>query len=647
MFEPVKMVKVSVVGSKDFLKETSEILYRLNLIHIEDYTEDDRYFKIGEPFEEASKFSRFLVSLRSILSQVKSDEKPPERIFSVKELSLNLDEKINEIEREVGERLNEIRKIEENLRRLNEEEESINPLIILGIPADLLKDYKNIEVFVGFVKENPFEKILEITKDFELEIKSYNDEYIMALFVKKEFADDVFKTLQEFAFKEIKVPDITVSYEKRLEEIKEEREKLENRINQLREEIKRYQQENLDLMLALEEYLSIELEKSELPLKIATSKYAFIIVGYIPADNFDKFKKEVEERTNGKVIVTEVRDDKWTPPTAFKNSSYSKPFELLTTSFAIPKYTEVDPTTVMSIFFPIFFGLMLGDIGYGIVILAISLWLSKKFTSEGWQSLLKILLYSSISTIIFGFIYGEFFGFELFGHETIFIRIFGESELALKFEQMRPLINRLHEAPLMLVLTIAIGVLHMALGYIFGIRNYIREHGLKHAIKEKFNWLLALISIALIITGFIINTLNGYPAFAINTVYILAIPPFIAWVILTITGEGAMFLIEYLTLLSNTISYARLLAVGLASVGFAIAFNKMAFDMLWPLGPIGIVIAIFILLIGHFINLLLGILDPGLQSLRLHYVEFFVKFFEGGGILYSPFGRRRKYTKED
>ncbi len=648
MLEPVRMVKVSVVGPKEYLEKTSNTLYRLNGLHIEDYREEDEYFKIGEPLEKASKFSKLLVSVRSILSYAGvKDGYEPERIFSVSELDREVDVKVKELEEIINAKVSRIKEIEERLRKIGEERRALIPLKSLGIPPNLLTGYRNIEVFTGFVKSNPFERIVEVTKDFELLISEYDDEFVVAVFVKKESAEDVFRVLQEFAFREISVPEIDVDYDERLNQLESEEIKLKEELSGLRKEIKRYEQENLDLLLALEEHLSIELEKSELPLRVATSKYAFVIVGYVPEEMLETFQKVVKNETSGKVVVLKINDREFNPPTALKNPALAKPFELLTKSYAVPKYSEIDPTVIMSIFFPIFFGFMLGDIGYGIVILALGLWLSTKFKTEGWQALLKVLNYSAISTVVFGFVYGEFFGFELFGHETVFAKLFGhESAIALTFAEI-PHVNRLEKAPAILVLTIAIGVFHMAMAYIFGIRNVAKEHGWKHAIEEKFNWLMALISIALIITGFILNNMAGKTAFELNYAYIAAVPFLILWAVLTIIGEGAMFLIEYLTLLSNTISYARLLAVGLASVGFAIAFNYMAFEMLWPSGPIGILAAILVFLVGHIINILLGILDPGLQSLRLHYVEFFVKFFEGGGRLYSPFGRRRKYTKED
>jgi|Deesub1362A_J573_1020465.scaffolds.fasta_scaffold00099_43 V/A-type H+-transporting ATPase subunit I len=643
MFKPVEMVKVSIVGSKDNFKTTAEVLHKLNVMHIEDFSEEDPYFQLGQPLEGASKASRFLVTLRSLLSYAKVDASyEPKQIYSVSELDSVLEKKISELEGKISSILEEIRSAEEELRRLEDERKVLDPLKALGLPVNLLKGYKNLQVFVGYFSANPLEKILELTKDFEIFISEYAKEFVGAIFVKKDYAQDVFKVIQEFGYREIAVPDFEGSYEERISQIEERQKVLREKIESLRAEVSKLEEENLDLMLALEEHLSIELEKNELPLKAAVSKFAFVLTGYVPKEKFDQVKRGVQEATAGKVVVEQISDEKYKPPTALKNPRFAKPFELLTLTYTTPRYHEVDPTTLMAIIFPLMFGFMLGDIGYGVIILALGAWLKTKFKTPGWQDLLNILIYSAVSTIVFGFVYGEIFGFELFGEHSILAEL-THNEAFKHF----PHVNRLENAPVILVLTIAIGILHMAVGYIFGILNVAKEHGWKHAVYEKLNWLLALISIGFIITGFIINQMSGAFAFAPNFAYYIAAPLIIIWAVLTVMGEGAMFLIEYLTLLSNTISYARLLAVGLASVGFAIAFNYMVLEMLFPAGIVGIIAGIIVFLLGHFINLLLGILDPGLQSLRLHYVEHFVKFFEGGGIRYIPFGKIRKFTKEE
>jgi len=156
MLKPEKMVKVSVVGPKDHFETVSEILYRLNLIHIEDPVEDE-YFKLGEPFERASVISRSLVQLRSILSYLKLDPEKfiPRRKYREEEIKAELDRKLEEYRTEIGAKIDKIKELQEKIKALEDELKVIEPLKALGIPPKLLKDYKTIRAFVGFIKADP------------------------------------------------------------------------------------------------------------------------------------------------------------------------------------------------------------------------------------------------------------------------------------------------------------------------------------------------------------------------------------------------------------------------------------------------------------------------------------------------------------
>ncbi|MCS7119068.1 MAG: V-type ATP synthase subunit I [Archaeoglobaceae archaeon] len=693
MLKPEKMVKIAIIGSKEQLAATSEILYKLNMLHIENPVEDE-HFKIGVPFEKAGHISRTLLQIRSYISYLKLD---PSRIsvkkkFRKADIEEKLSAKLSEYQEQIGAKLEEIRRINETLKSIETEISNLEPLKIIGVPTKLLKDYKSIRCFVGLIKKDPTEELKKITSDFDLIIKEYEDLFVIAVFVKAEYGEEFFKVLQEYAFKELSVPDMEI--DSRIAEIEKTKDELITKKGKLEADIEELKVKESELILAIEEHLSMEVEKAELPLKALTSKHTFVLVGYVPEKEIDRFKKEVGSRN---LIVEQLdMDEHEIPPTKLKNPNFIKNFEILSKTYAVPKYKEIDPTFIMAIFFPIFFGLMLGDIGYGLLIVVLSLYLKRIFKTDGWQKLLNIGLASGIVSIIFGFIYGEFFGpFIVPGiknpNEAHF---FGDLLVGLyDFNHGHPLFDRVEEfgVKVLLFIVLIIGMIKMLWGFSMGFYNVYIEHGIKEAILEKGCWISGILGLFCIIFGFSYNLgiftspphdgfgkilpenlyvfentvkearavplpipglVNGWEA-GLNYFYLVALPLIVIWFLIFLKAEipkmgvfGVIMAVELLTWLGQTISYARLLAIGLSSVYIAFVINYLSIKVALEPGMAIFPLAIIVMLLGHGVNFLLGILDPGLQSLRLHYVEFFTKFFEGGGKEYTPFGRVRKFIDE-
>ncbi|WP_287794407.1 V-type ATPase 116kDa subunit family protein, partial [Archaeoglobus sp.] len=379
------MVRVSVVGPREKLGETADLLHRLNLVHIEE-PEESEYFRIGEPHPDASVVSRALVQMRSFISHLKLDPSRivPRRKFRESEIEAQLKEKLDEYQQLIGERIEYLRSVDEKIASLQEQLNQIEPLKRLGIPARLLKGYKTLRVFVGFVKENPTEKFAQVTSDFEVFATEYEKELVVAVFVKAEYGDEFLRILQECGYREIQVPDVE-DFEAKISEIEKEIESLKSRKEQVEKEIEEVKVKEAETLLAIEEYLSSQMDKYELPLRTLVSKYSFVLVGYLPAKALNEFKAKMD--ANG--VAVEVLDEEGEPPTKLSNPAGVRNFELLTTTFGIPKYKEIDPTVFIAIFFPIFFGMMLGDIGYGLLVTVISLYLKRVFKTEGWQRMLN------------------------------------------------------------------------------------------------------------------------------------------------------------------------------------------------------------------------------------------------------------------
>jgi V/A-type H+-transporting ATPase subunit I len=320
--------------------------------------------------------------------------------------------------------------------------------------------------------------------------------------------------------------------------------------------------------------------------------------------------------------------------------------------YSRPSYTEVDPTLMISIVFPLFFGLILGDVGYGLILLVMAFGLRKFLKGEEGRMLLDVLRNASISTIFFGIIFSEFLGFAIPGWKPVLY----SRHLMSEHGGHGPNI------PELMVLSIWIGVLHLTLGRLLGMYNHAKQDHGHHrtlAVMANFGWLAVMWGILIAIWSTaavpLMPDLTGLPAVVslMNVGHIVGLVLLLAGIIF-IARESVLEVIELPTIVSHVLSYARIVAVGLSSVAIAMVVNFMSITMfiepqLENLSVVGIFIilaGIIVFVLGHALNTALGILGGGLHSIRLHYVEFFTKFYKGGGRKYIPFGMKRRFTEE-
>jgi len=467
---------------------------------------------------------------------------------------------------------------------------------------------------------------------------------------KMEERESLAAGLQLFGFEEIHL-----NYQKNLSaelaHHKQQLAKIKEQLNALEKQTAKIEKD-LPMLRALEEKISEEIKKEELPLSFAVTKSSFIAEGFLPQVDGEKLKRLLESNTNNKIYV-EIsppgKNDK--PPIKLNHKKLVTPFEFLIRLFDLPKYKEVDPTSLVFLTFPLFFGFMLGDVGYGLVLL-LGFWLLKKKVPAAKQ-LASILMFAAVISMIFGFAFGEYFGFEHVSLETgktwcenidlclspHEVESHGVSALVADFPR---LLNRAHgqmqvfgfDILTVLVIGAIVGFIHVNLGLLFGFINELQNHGFKHAFRAKFSWFMLEIGLILIVLKVmgIFGSLMLWLGLALIAIslYLLG------------KGEGIQGLIEIPALFSNMLSYMRLGAVGLASVGLAVVVNENLGMPFIEKGGFFIIIGILIMIIGHGINILLGVIGPFLHGIRLHYVEFFGKFFHGGGKEYKPFGEKEE-----
>lgn len=272
----------------------------------------------------------------------------------------------------------------------------------------------------------------------------------------------------------------------------------------------------------------------------------------------------------------------------------------------LPKYGTLDPVPYMSLSFPLFFGIMVGDIGFGLVLLGVVLWAKRKFgkRSELLSNALTVGVHAAVASILFGVVFGELFGIVMkWPH-------FARGKAVIPF----------------LLFTLAIGVVHVFLGFVLGVINALRTHHKKHALAR------AATLIMLLGLGLLVGVLAGGLPQGFKTpgliLLIVAAP-------LLLYGGGLIGVLEVFGAVTNIFSYARLMGFGLAGVVLAETINNLA----GAVGPLGLGVLIAIVL--HIPNFAIHLFSSTIQSARLHYVEFFQKFLELGGKPYQPFCERR------
>ena len=339
------------------------------------------------------------------------------------------------------------------------------------------------------------------------------------------------------------------------------------------------------------------------------SGMCFFIHGWTQEKDLSRLEKEAEKRFAGEVVVVRkeiLEQDLDQVPVTLRNPPFFRPFELFARLLPLPRYATIDPTPFLAIGFPLFFGMILGDVGYGFVLLFLALALIRRHKSGDLRDAGKILMVSSCNAIVFGILYGECFG-DFGAHLLGLDRVY--------------LVERRHAIVPMLFLAVSIGLAHTVLGLLLGVVTALRRRTGKEALFKAVN-----VAIILCLAVLILSLVEIVPK-------LLAVPLALSMLLLIpalIFSGGLLAPLELMKNVGNIVSYARIMAIGLASVLLARVANSFA-------GMTGNIVAgLLLALLFHAINLVLGVFSPAIHALRLHYVEFYSKFMMPGGRKFEP-----------
>ncbi len=399
---------------------------------------------------------------------------------------------------------------------------------------------------------------------------------------------------------------------------------IHKRLGEIPQETAAVQQKLADLayqwharLVGVRDILQDEVEANSVLSRLGETDSTFILVGWIPAPDLQRLRSVLKEKFAERIFIEPLPftpEMKKRAPIILQNPSPARPFESLVKLLALPKYGHIDPTILMALFLPVFFGMIMGDVGYGVLVLVISLVALRKAKKGVVHDILIILVMGSAWGVLFGFLYGELFG--TLGEEI--------GMRALWFERASP-----EHVTGLLLLSLGVGAAHITLGLVLGVWEAARERSRNHLL-ERGGMLLGLISLFVlvaILAGMLPDVFRT-PAIAGIMIGIVLIGASLGWLGIL------MGPIEFISLIGNVLSYLRIAAIGLASVYLA----KVANDMVGMVG--NLIVGMILALLLHALNLVMGAFSPSIHSLRLHYVEFFRKFYEGGGKAFEPFKSR-------
>lgn len=398
------------------------------------------------------------------------------------------------------------------------------------------------------------------------------------------------------------------------------------------------------------DYFSMRIEKYDVLGRLWQSPHVFVITGYIPAESAPALEKELTEKFEAYVELETPAEDE-DVPVKLKNNAFAAPVEGVLESYSMPGRKEIDPSTLMAVFYYFLFGMMLSDAGYGLLmVIGCGIALAKfKNMEENLRKFLKMFLYCGISTVFWGAMFGSFFGDAV----TVIGKTFFNVDIAIPALWFTPL----NEPMRLLLFSFLIGVIHLFAGLGAQFYQLARQGLWKDAIFDVVFWymlvgggILYLLSMQMfadmVSLGFTL------PA-AVGTAGAIAAGIGAVGIVLTAGREsrspfkrllkGLYGLYGVSSYLSDILSYSRLLALGLATGVIASVFNQMG-AMLGN-SPAGVAVFVFAFLVGHTLNLGINVLGAYVHTNRLQFVEFFGKFFEGGSRKFNPFSAKTKYFK--
>ncbi len=649
----VSMSRINIIGLKKDRKEILEYIQKLGIVEV-------KSFQYGTAFEnidtvaEQTHFQRIKDELKQAINIIEAYDKEEKSIFSAligkqiisrknyeklienREQIIDKAQYLLKLKKQIDDKKTEILRLEDKLDALIPWQRLTAPLnitgtdktgVIFGILPDIrTKD----EISARLEEKNITVDIINTTK-----VKTY----IAVIYLKNQ-SGDADGVLRDMGFAELQIDGEEMPAR--------EMDKLKKRIQEIRNEICNYEKEICEAaefsehIKSLIDYYTMRIDKYKVLGKLGQSRKTFALSGFVPEKSAERLGEALYKKWDV-AFEHRISCDEDNPPILLKNNGISEPLEGILETFSLPGRGEIDPTAVMSVFYYFLFGIMLSDAGYGALMIFICAIALSRFPNMGgaMKRTLKMYLYCGISTMFWGIMFGGYFGDAV----QVISSTFFKREVAIKPLWFSPM-----EEPMrMLMFSLLVGVIHLFAGLGMKLYSCIKARRLKEALYDVIFWyMLVGGAVVLLLSAKMFTDMAGLNFILPKYVGDIAIAFMLAGAIGIILtngrssknpvkriAKGLYGLYNVTGYLSDILSYSRLLALGLATGVIANVFNKMG--SMFGSGILGVILFAAVFAVGHTLNLGINLLGAYVHTNRLQFVEFFGKFYEGGGEKFSPF----------
>jgi V/A-type H+-transporting ATPase subunit I len=644
----VPMAKIEIIGPKGKFFDVVDMLHEHGKVHIEDLSQKieskelqlDQMELVQSQDQELERKGELLIRVRAVIKALqlpgaKVDEAKRQKEYvrlwqlDSAELSDEIAHVVDEVEEKTSGLAISQTGIESELALLSRYEPILQKIQPLAKQIVTTGNFDSVALLVERKYKSALDQLKDeldkiTNKQCEIVSTDVDEDTTAAIIVfNKTYSEPVHKFLAIENVNQIRLPsDLQgMAFDQAYETVKERQKTLPQQLSDVSKELEGMSAKWYLRLTTIRDVLSDRIDEISAIPKFGQTDYAFVIAGWIPVTDIADLRRALLKKFGEDVIVSQLEIDEHDfaeTPVALVNRKEVAPFQmLLSLRGGLPAYGTLDPTMILAVFYPVIFGMIVGDIGYGAVMLALILWLRFKFKENaGIQMATGILGPAATMAIVWGFVYGEFFGGLLVPYWIPITIIPGVFTLPL---------HRVAKdlALFMIGLSLFMGLVQVVVGLVLGIINGVRTKHMSHVYEK----------------GGMLGFLGGLVLFGLMAIPVLAPAKTVVSIIAglavavglfyAVKGGKAVGLVESIGLLTSVASYIRIMALGLAGAIFADAVNELAAK----LGLIGIIVGLLL----HSVNILVSAFSPNIHAIRLNLLEFFGKFYEPSKEPYKPF----------